>query len=132
MPHLFYHSGIEEFIRLCTLSYGKLKLVLKQNRYFVETVHPDVMQTLLKDEVISQCRLRFDEQTPLTEDAVGKTGATFAGATATPNDEESAQGEKESVPQDIVEFYEKIDRDEDDEAEVQQKVRCQMIMFMHE
>lgn len=27
-------KGIEEFIKLCTLSYGKVKLVLKHNKYF--------------------------------------------------------------------------------------------------
>lgn len=95
--------------------------MLKQNRYFVETIHPDVIQTLLKDEVISQCRLRYDEQVPLKEDPAGKSGPTFAGSTTVPNEDESTQAEKDSVPQDIVDFYDKIDRDEDDEAEVQSK-----------
>ena len=27
-------------LKLCTLSYGKVKLVLKHNRYFVESSHP--------------------------------------------------------------------------------------------
>uniref|UniRef100_A0A5S6QGH3 General transcription and DNA repair factor IIH helicase/translocase subunit XPB n=1 Tax=Trichuris muris TaxID=70415 RepID=A0A5S6QGH3_TRIMR len=47
--------GIVEFIQLCTLSYGKVKLVLKENRYFVESNHPDVIQKLLKDPVIQEC-----------------------------------------------------------------------------
>lgn len=40
---------------MCTLSYGKVKLVLKHNRYFVESRHSDVVQALLKDKVIQQC-----------------------------------------------------------------------------
>ena len=28
------------FIQECTLSYGKVKLVLKHNRYFVESIYP--------------------------------------------------------------------------------------------
>lgn len=51
-------EGIVEFIKLCTLSYGKVKLVLKHNRYFVESPFPEVLQKLLKDPVIQECRLR--------------------------------------------------------------------------
>lgn len=51
-------DGIVEFIKLCTLSYGKVKLVLKHNRYFVESPFPDILQKLLKDPVIQECRLR--------------------------------------------------------------------------
>ena len=45
------------FIRGCTLSYGKVKLVLKHNRYFVESSHPETLQFLLKDRVIREARL---------------------------------------------------------------------------
>ena len=77
-------DGIIEFIKLCTLSYGKViynrttnihdifyeirflmmynflqvKLVLKHNKYFVESPFPEVLQKLLKDPVIQECRLR--------------------------------------------------------------------------
>lgn len=51
-------DGIIEFIKLCTLSYGKVKLVLKHNKYFVESPHPEVLQKILKDPVVQECRLR--------------------------------------------------------------------------
>lgn len=51
-------AGIIEFVTLCTLSYGKVKLVLKHNKYFVESPHPEVLQKLLKDPVVQECRLR--------------------------------------------------------------------------
>lgn len=51
-------DGIIEFIKLCTLSYGKVKLVLKHNKYFVESPYPEVLQKLLKDPVIQECRLK--------------------------------------------------------------------------
>lgn len=51
-------DGIIEFIKLCTLSYGKVKLVLKHNKYFVESPYPEVLQRLLKDPVIQECRLK--------------------------------------------------------------------------
>jgi DNA excision repair protein ERCC-3 len=39
------------------LSYGKVKLVLKHNRYFVESGHPETLQFLLKDRNIREARL---------------------------------------------------------------------------
>ncbi|KIY64574.1 DNA helicase [Cylindrobasidium torrendii FP15055 ss-10] len=48
---------IVEFIRKCTVSYGKVKLVLKHNRYFVESTHPDTLQLLLKDRTIREARV---------------------------------------------------------------------------
>ncbi len=42
---------------MCTLSYGKVKLVLKHNRYFVESRYSDVIQKLVKDPVIQGCML---------------------------------------------------------------------------
>ncbi|KAI8350705.1 DNA helicase [Mortierella sp. GBAus27b] len=54
-------ESILGLIRDCTLSYGKVKLVLKHNRYFVESSHPDMLQTLLRDNVIRESRLVGDE-----------------------------------------------------------------------
>ncbi|KAI3988287.1 hypothetical protein MKX01_012076 [Papaver californicum] len=47
-----------DFIHACTCNYGKVKLVLKKNRYFVESPFPEVLETLLQDDVISQARHR--------------------------------------------------------------------------
>ncbi|KAI9163432.1 DNA excision repair ERCC-3 [Paramyrothecium foliicola] len=49
--------SIRDFIMSCTKSYGKVKLVLKDNKYFVESTDPEVLQELLKDEVIGKCRV---------------------------------------------------------------------------
>ncbi|PJF16812.1 putative DNA excision repair protein ERCC-3 [Paramicrosporidium saccamoebae] len=49
-------EGIISFIRTCTLSYGKVKLVLHHNRYWVESQFPSILQLLLKDQEISSCR----------------------------------------------------------------------------
>ncbi|KAF9485459.1 DNA repair helicase rad25 [Pholiota conissans] len=50
-------DSIVTFIRGCTLSYGKVKLVLKHNKYFVESSHPETLQLLLKDRVIREARI---------------------------------------------------------------------------
>ncbi len=50
-------DSIVKFIQDCTISYGKIKLVLKHNKYFVESSHPDVLQMLLKDPVVRAARV---------------------------------------------------------------------------
>ncbi|XP_024031230.1 general transcription and DNA repair factor IIH helicase subunit XPB1 [Morus notabilis] len=46
-----------DFIHGSTANYGKVKLVLKKNRYFIESPFPEVLKRLLKDEVISRARI---------------------------------------------------------------------------
>lgn len=53
-------DSIISFVRSCTMSYGKIKLVLHHNRYWVETSHPDVFQMLLKDPLIQEARSNLD------------------------------------------------------------------------
>lgn len=40
------------------MSFLQVKLVLKHNKYFIESPFPEVLQKLLKDPVIQECRLR--------------------------------------------------------------------------
>jgi DNA excision repair protein ERCC-3 len=53
-------DSIRKFIQDCTVSYGKVKLVLKHNKYFVESSHPEVMQMLLRDPAIRGARVIDD------------------------------------------------------------------------
>ena len=50
-------GSVAKFIRECTKRYGKAKLVLKQNKFFVESEHPQVLRELLRDDAISQARV---------------------------------------------------------------------------
>lgn len=45
------------FIHDSTANYGKVKLVLKKNRYYVESPFPEVLKTLLRDDAISRARI---------------------------------------------------------------------------
>ncbi|CUM64601.1 uncharacterized protein PRCAT00002209001 [Priceomyces carsonii] len=56
-------ESIVNFIRGATISFGKVKLVLKHNRYFVESTQADVLQMLLKDPVIGPLRIQSSENT---------------------------------------------------------------------
>ncbi|KAL8200922.1 hypothetical protein R6Q57_012261 [Mikania cordata] len=46
-----------DFINASTTNYGKVKLVLKKNRYLVESPFPEVLKRLLSDEVIARARI---------------------------------------------------------------------------
>ncbi|KAF9529494.1 DNA helicase [Crepidotus variabilis] len=50
---------IVEFIKKCTLNYGKVRLVLKHSRYFVDSSHSEILQILLRDRVIREARSVF-------------------------------------------------------------------------
>lgn len=124
-------QGIIEFIQLCTLSYGKVKLVLKHNKYFVESPHPEILQKILKDPVIQSCRLKraenedgdgfitsaqdksktnlFAAKTAQTNPAIAQTDEKTATPTTTTTDAIA------TVPDDITNFYDKIDNEEDEE-----------------
>ncbi|KAL3831263.1 hypothetical protein ACJMK2_023037 [Sinanodonta woodiana] len=133
-------EGIEEFIKLCTLSYGKVKLVLKHNKYYVESQYPEVIQKLLKDPIIQEFRYRptnEDEKTQATGDLIEGQVATKGiqfnkqstasnepqpGTSGTAANGSTAEEEQPSVPSDILKFYEKIDRDDDEETEDQKTV----------
>ncbi|CAK7218089.1 DNA repair helicase RAD25 [Sporothrix curviconia] len=69
--------NLVEYIRHCGKSYGKVKLVLRRNRYFVETADPVVMQLLLKDPEISACRVHGEEEVTLSAPTV--SGLVIAG-----------------------------------------------------
>lgn len=120
-------KGIEEFIRLCTLSYGKVKLVLKHNRYFIESPHPDILQKLLKDPVIQQCRLKRTEgNDDFIKSQQNMKGVTF-GQKAGPTDptplaieaEGDATDANSAIPEDITKFYDKIDNEEEEEVNLE-------------
>ncbi|XP_037552572.1 general transcription and DNA repair factor IIH helicase subunit XPB [Nematolebias whitei] len=130
-------DGIIQFIKLCTVSYGKVKLVLKHNRYFVESSFPDVIQRLLQDNVIRECRLRGADgaDTELitevlhSKSAISKSVQEKGGPSTTqqPGD---GQPSNQQVPEDIFSYYEQMDKDEEEEEETQTvsfEIRQEMI-----
>ena len=47
-------NEIKVFIRESTGNYGKVKLVLHRNKFFVESPFPDVLRTILKVRPVTQ------------------------------------------------------------------------------
>ncbi|KAI8809194.1 DNA repair helicase rad25 [Cladochytrium replicatum] len=68
---------VEEFIKDHTLSYGKVKLVLKHNRYFLESIHEELLVKLRQDEVIKEAAVVNDEQNGFLVDKA-PSGKDFA------------------------------------------------------
>ncbi len=60
--NLHIPKGVEQFVRQSTLRYGRAKLVLKQNRYYVESIYPEALRELLTSPQIAEARLKEDEE----------------------------------------------------------------------
>lgn len=65
-------ESVRDFIINSTKSFGKVRLVLKHTKYFLESSDPSVLQRLLKDEVIA--RLRVNEADGLVKESAPKMG----------------------------------------------------------
>ncbi|CAD5233663.1 unnamed protein product [Bursaphelenchus xylophilus] len=101
---------IKKFVEVCTLSYGKVKLVLKKNRYFIESPHSDVVQKLLKDPVIQTCILE-EEADPKTTEIETKPGQKEKKAET--NGEKN--GDESDEENEADKYYDKIMNEEEDE-----------------
>ncbi|KAH6777555.1 DNA repair helicase XPB1-like protein [Perilla frutescens var. hirtella] len=69
-----------DFIHNSTANYGKVKLVLKKNKYSVESPFPEVLKTLLKDEVIGRARISSEGSRGDDGFTVGKSAGEIEGA----------------------------------------------------
>ncbi|KAL5229099.1 hypothetical protein ABZP36_017364 [Zizania latifolia] len=69
---------IIDFIHASTANYGKVKLVLKKNRYFVESPFPEVLKTLLKDDTISRAQISPEDSLGGPSFTVSKTAGEMA------------------------------------------------------
>jgi len=117
-------EGIAQFIKMCTLSYGKVKLVLKQNKYYVESSFPDALQHLLKDPEIQKCRVVSTQDSSddlIKSSFVGKSSLKLNKVAVTGENTEQVdaakdeESEPEVVPTDIAEYMGKVLMDDDDD-----------------
>ncbi len=111
--------SIVKFVRENTASFGKVKLVLKQNRYYVESAYPDTLQLLLKDEVIQQAVIRSDAANAAIEIAPApeKPAKPAAKEGEAETIEETVDEIKAELPDDLYNVVINLDKDETDDAE---------------
>lgn len=94
-------ESIINFIRDRTVSYGKVKLVLKHNKYYIESSHPETLQMLLKDHVISSARkkLTVDDaklaNAPITTAKAPQRGNLVIPGTVKSTDKSTEDGSKD-------------------------------------
>lgn len=118
-------DGIVQFIKLCTVSYGKVKLVLKHNRYFVESNFPEALQHILKDPEIQKCRViseesdrelissKFVSKSSLKLNKPVKSGQSSSEQPSQP-DEEPAEA---VIPSDISDYLGKVMMEDEEGGE---------------
>ena len=112
-------STVSDFINRHTKSYGKVRMVLRDNRFFVEGEEPAIIQMLMNDPVIGSCRKEGAEvvQGTLSNKAVVISGTSDArGARQTADQQgqnmEPAEGGRELKDEIMLAL-----RDEDDEED---------------
>lgn len=54
-------DSLKQWIKVSTGQFGKVKLVLKHNTYYLESSDPHALQVMLKDPVIGPCRMEGTE-----------------------------------------------------------------------
>jgi hypothetical protein len=74
------------FIRNCTATFGKAKVVLKANKFYVESSFPDILRELLKYKTISNARI-YDDPEPTEGDSQTGAGAGAGAGATTVNDQ---------------------------------------------
>ncbi|VDQ11976.1 unnamed protein product [Trichobilharzia regenti] len=115
-------EGIVAYIRSCTLSYGKAKLVLKGGRYFVESPHRQFLQQLANDKTVQQCLVKTtvteesdDLKQPQQEVEVVKLyNAASLVIQHQPQEDKGVKTEKEIAIEDkMIRLYARIDAEEE-------------------
>ncbi|KAG7663283.1 SSL2 [[Candida] subhashii] len=134
-------ESIINFIRGATVSYGKVKLVLKHNRYFVESTQADILQMLLKDPVIGPLRIQSSENivsgNGLIQSAASKDDITIPGTKKKDGNTTAENNEAEDIFASVIGNKEDDDDDFDtvhsfeianDSVEIVKR-RCQEIEY---
>lgn len=103
-------SEVIHFIRSCTATFGKAKLVLKNNVYYVESQFPDVLRELLKNPVIRNARVAEPAATttasvaaPLTTGNIGASVSSYSLAAASSSSSGNMVGDGGAVSSGIAE-----------------------------
>lgn len=110
-------ESIINFIRGATVSYGKVKLVLKHNRYFVESAQADVLQMLLKDPEIGP--LRINSESTVNSNGLVKSSAPQQGNLVIPGTKKDDKSKEQDQTEDIFASVigNKAEDDEDDDMD---------------
>ncbi|CAH8429246.1 unnamed protein product [Dicrocoelium dendriticum] len=120
-------AGIVAYIRSCTLSYGKAKLVLKGGRYFVESMHRKFLEQLAKDSIVRQCLIRKSDESTGTDMVVIYNAADLALADTSALSAIQPMENINSNPMavEVLQLYAQLDAEEERLAEQAEKLTQQ-------
>jgi DNA excision repair protein ERCC-3 len=110
--------SVIKFIQDCTSKYGKAKLVLKHNKFYVESDYPNVLRELLRDPIIAQARVHPTIESTTTNS--GTTATTDATASTTTTMDENGfytHTKAEEMKENLHMLQEPDDDDDDDDEE---------------
>lgn len=127
--------GIITYIRTCTLSYGKAKLVLRGGHFYVESNRRAFLKKLAADPVVKECLLNVPTAEGLSEvtlhrfessDAILALGVETKDNASNPTGpSSSSQTDSDGGLKDILKLYADIDAEEEEieavEAETETK-----------
>lgn len=102
-------EGLKDFIFTATQSFGKVRLVLKHNKYYVESQDPAVLQMLLRDPVIGAARVQESDEL-IQEKAPQMAGLVIPGT-------REAAGAKQAEAQAARRLNQKPGDDDDDDED---------------
>ncbi|EGS17647.1 DNA repair helicase-like protein [Thermochaetoides thermophila DSM 1495] len=115
-------ASTREYIETCTKSYGKVKLVLKNNKYYVESVDAQMLQILLNDPVIGKLRVQGTDTTssapkmgglviPGTQNAAGVRQANLVDGPVA----EKKPGDQDAAAANEADLFANLNEEDDDD-----------------
>ncbi|KAF4320204.1 hypothetical protein BBO99_00002571 [Phytophthora kernoviae] len=102
-------AGIVAFIKDCTLSYGKAKLVLHHNEFYVESLYPEVLRKLLEHEHIRAARMK--ETAPADVTAASATAPVVPGGSRVDDTNEFIQTDVSAEDQANMQYQKLLNED---------------------
>lgn len=127
-------QSIIDYIRSCTLSYGKAKLVLRGGHFYVESNQRAFLKTLIGDKEIRECLLNIPTAEGLSEvtmhkfessDAIlalgieSKNSSKNPDVTSTGQSLDANQIESDGGLKDILKLYADIDAEEEEQEQAE-------------
>lgn len=110
--------SIRDYITKCTRSYGKVKLVLKNNKYFVESSDAGILEKLLKDPIIGPLRVHSNDAIK-TSYAPTMAGLVIPGTQGAAGVKQAALGDKApgaAEPANEPDLYATLNDEDDDDT----------------
>lgn len=110
-------DSILSFITNSTKSYGKVKLVLKNTKYYVESPDPEMLQLLLKNPLIGPLRVHGSEEI-VTTAAPKIGGLVIPGTKSAAGVQQAGEASQEGQPLQERDVMASLNDEDDDDQDV--------------